>query len=85
MALPTEGGAQALEEIEPAQVGHLLIEDQEVGAPQLRANDAGALPALQGRPDVLAAVEGFAAVELDPRGFRSGSMNELLPDPVRYR
>ena len=24
-------------------------------------------------------------VELDPRGFRSGSMNELLPDPVRYR
>jgi uncharacterized protein len=24
-------------------------------------------------------------VEVDPRGFRSGSMNELLPDPVRYR
>ena len=28
---------------------------------------------------------GFARVEVDPRGFRSGSMNELLPDPVRYR
>ena len=28
---------------------------------------------------------GSTRVELDPRGFRSGSMNELLPDPVRYR
>src|SRR4051794_1491004 len=37
------------------------------------------------RPDLLAAVDGFQRVELDPRGFRSGSMNELLPDPVRYR
>ena len=36
-------------------------------------------------PDLLAAVADFARVEVDPRGFRSGSMNELLPDPVRYR
>ena len=28
---------------------------------------------------------GFGRVEVDPRGFRSGAMNELLPDPVRYR
>jgi uncharacterized protein len=41
--------------------------------------------ALTARPDVLASVAGFARVEVDPRGFRSGSMNELLPDPVRYR
>jgi uncharacterized protein len=37
---------------------------------------------------VLARVQeaaGFDRVELDPRGFRSGAMNELLPDPVRYR
>ena len=40
---------------------------------------------LVARPDLLAAVAGFASVEVDPRGFRSGSMNELLPDPVRYR
>ena len=40
---------------------------------------------LTARPDVLAAVAGFGRVEVDPRGFRSGSMNELLPDPVRYR
>jgi uncharacterized protein len=36
-------------------------------------------------PELLSAVCGFDRVELDPRGFRSGSMNELLPDPVRYR
>ena len=28
---------------------------------------------------------GFPEVEVDPRGFRSGAMNELLPDPARYR
>lgn len=38
-------------------------------------------------PDVLAAVRatGFAEAELDPRGFRSGAMNELLAEPKRYR
>ena len=34
-------------------------------------------------PDLLAAVDGFAAVTVDPRGFRSGSMNEALPDAYR--
>jgi uncharacterized protein len=47
--------------------------------------DAARVPELTGRPDLLAAVRGFARVEVDPRGFRSGSMNELLLDPVRYR
>jgi uncharacterized protein len=28
---------------------------------------------------------GFADVEVDPRGFRSGAMNELLAEPGRYR
>jgi uncharacterized protein len=28
---------------------------------------------------------GFASAEVDPRGFRSGSMNELLATPERYR
>jgi uncharacterized protein len=40
--------------------------------------DAAAVPLLAARPDVLAAVEGFTEVTVDPRGFRSGSMNELL-------
>jgi uncharacterized protein (TIGR00268 family) len=47
--------------------------------------DADLVTELAGRADVLAAVGGFDLVEVDPRGFRSGSMNELLPDPVRYR
>jgi uncharacterized protein len=47
--------------------------------------DASLVDELTGRPDLVAAVAGFARVEVDPRGFRSGSMNELLPDPVRYR
>ncbi len=34
--------------------------------------------AVAARPDLLAAVTGFDAVEVDPRGFRSGSMNEAL-------
>jgi uncharacterized protein len=46
--------------------------------------DAARVADLVGRPDLLAAVRGFDSVEVDPRGFRSGSMNELLPDPVRY-
>jgi uncharacterized protein len=40
--------------------------------------DADVVPALTARLDLLAVVEGFASVEVDPRGFRSGSMNELL-------
>jgi uncharacterized protein len=47
--------------------------------------DAALVPEVAGRPELLAAVAGFDRVEVDPRGFRSGSMNELLPDPVRYR
>jgi uncharacterized protein (TIGR00268 family) len=47
--------------------------------------DTALVGRLIGRADLLAAVAGFARVEVDPRGFRSGSMNELLPDPVRYR
>jgi len=38
-------------------------------------------------PEVTAAVRavGFDDVHVDPAGFRSGSMNELLPDPTRWR
>lgn len=39
------------------------------------------------RVEVVEAVldAGFEAVEIDPRGFRSGSMNERLPEPERFR
>lgn len=49
--------------------------------------DRSAVAAVTASVAVLAAVRaaGFPDVEVDPRGFRSGAMNELLPDPVRYR
>lgn len=50
--------------------------------------DRDALTALDGRADELAAAvaaAGFASTEIDPRGFRSGSMNELLSQPERFR
>lgn len=40
--------------------------------------DADLVDWLAARPDVLACVTGFDAVEVDPRGFRSGSMNDAL-------
>jgi uncharacterized protein len=33
----------------------------------------------------LVRAEGFEAAAVDPRGFRSGSMNERLQDPERFR
>ena len=49
--------------------------------------DADLVARVAGDPQTLAAVAaaGFAAVEVDERGFRSGSMNEMLADPARYR
>ena len=46
----------------------------------LRDRVAGHPPALDAVKDA-----GFATVEVDRRGFRSGSMNELLPQPGRFR
>ena len=43
--------------------------------------DAGLVPELT--DDVLGAVEGFARVTVEP--YRTGSMNELLAEPDRYR
>jgi pyridinium-3,5-biscarboxylic acid mononucleotide sulfurtransferase len=49
--------------------------------------DAAAVALVTGTPAVLAAVEqaGFARVEVDAVGFRSGAMNERLPDPEPFR
>jgi uncharacterized protein len=65
-------------------VRNLRVRD--LGADTARVEvDAALVDELTARPDLLVAVSGFGRVEVDPRGFRSGSMNELLPDPVRYR
>ncbi|CAI7977375.1 pyridinium-3,5-biscarboxylic acid mononucleotide sulfurtransferase [Frankia sp. Hr75.2] len=47
--------------------------------------DADHVAGLVARPDLVSVVveSGFAHAEVDPRGFRSGSMNELLPAPGR--
>ena len=42
--------------------------------------DAALVGDLLARPELLGVVEGFETVEVDPRGFRSGSMNEALAD-----
>ncbi|WP_138760803.1 ATP-dependent sacrificial sulfur transferase LarE [Modestobacter altitudinis] len=63
-------------------VRDLRVRDMGEGVAKVEV-DAALVPAVG--PELLAAVTGFDRVELDPRGFRSGAMNELLPGPVRYR
>ncbi len=89
--------AEGLARVEHAEAGlrvalgaaGLLVRDlrvRDLGDDTARVEiDAALVADLLARPDLLDAVAGFATVEVDPRGFRSGSMNELLPDPVRYR
>jgi uncharacterized protein len=45
--------------------------------------DPALVAELQARPELLEAVRGIGPVEVDPRGFRSGSLNELLRAPSR--
>jgi pyridinium-3,5-biscarboxylic acid mononucleotide sulfurtransferase len=49
--------------------------------------DAALVPLVRDSAEVAEAVRasGFAGVSVDERGFRSGSMNELLADPERHR
>lgn len=68
---------------------------QEAGHParNLRVRDLGELARVEVDRDLIAVAgqlldvvtdAGFATAEVDPLGFRSGSMNALLPDPTRY-
>jgi uncharacterized protein len=57
---------------------------RDLGAEVARVEvDAELVEVLAARPDLLAAVEGFDEVTVER--FRSGSMNELLAEPDRYR
>jgi uncharacterized protein len=61
----------------------------------LRVRDLGDVARLEVDQDLVGQVDagvldsiraaGFDEVEVDPRGFRSGGMNDLLPDPERWR
>jgi pyridinium-3,5-biscarboxylic acid mononucleotide sulfurtransferase len=64
-------------------VRNLRVRD--LGASARVEVDPALVPVLGKRPDLLAAVQGFGEVQLDPRGFRSGSMNELLAEPELFR
>lgn len=63
---------------------------RDLGADRARIELAAALvPTLTAeqarRLRAVVLAEGFAAAEVDPRGFRSGAMNELLAEPARFR
>lgn len=69
--------------------GDLRVRD--LGAGARVELDADRLRTVSASPEVAAAAveavrsAGFESVEVDPRGFRSGSMNELLGEPAIYR
>ena len=78
-----------LARVESAEAGlRTALADAGIAVRDLRVRDLGDVArvevdadraaTLAARPDLLAAVTGFDRVEVDPRGFRSGSMNELL-------
>ena len=57
---------------------------RDLGAAGARVEvDAELVAAVTARPDLLAAVRGFDRVTVDPRGFRSGSLNEALDPSYR--
>ncbi len=89
---------ERLARVESAENGiRAALGDAGIAVRDLRVRDLGdrarvevdhvAVAAVSASLQVRAAARaaGFAAVEVDPRGFRSGSMNELLPEPGRWR
>jgi pyridinium-3,5-biscarboxylic acid mononucleotide sulfurtransferase len=79
----------------------LLLARREIGARDLRVRDLGDTARIELDAAALAGLlqaggladaaidavraAGFAEVSIDPAGFRSGSMNELLAEPARFR
>jgi uncharacterized protein len=87
-----------LARVDQAEAGlRAALHDEGVHVTNLRVRDLGDTARIEIDKDlvdrvaeldtVLEAVlaAGFDTVEVDPRGFRSGSMNEMLTDPDRYR
>ena len=73
------------------------LEAAGITAANVRVRDLGEIARIEVDGDVVEQVRalpaamdavraaGFEAVVVDPQGFRSGSMNELLADPARFR
>lgn len=96
IAYGVEVTAQRLSRVERAETAlRLSLGSAGMTVRNLRVRDLGDRARVEVDPDLVArvqvapwlldVVEGFDAVELDPRGFRSGSMNELLVDADRWR
>jgi uncharacterized protein len=96
IAFGVEVTAGRLSRVEQAEAAlRAALADHGVEVRDLRVRDLGdrarvevdlaAVAAVAAVPGLLGAVQGFRSVELDPAGFRSGSMNELLPNPERWR
>ena len=96
IAYGIEVSPQRLARVERAEVG-LRSRLHAAGIPvrNLRVRDLGdrarvevdrdLVEVVTARPELLAELDEFDAVEVDPRGFRSGAMNELLAEPQRWR
>jgi pyridinium-3,5-biscarboxylic acid mononucleotide sulfurtransferase len=87
-----------LARVERAEVAlRAALADAGLAVENLRVRDLGEAARVEVDPGLVPVVTdlapaydavreaGFGAVEVDPRGFRSGSMNERLTDPERYR
>jgi pyridinium-3,5-biscarboxylic acid mononucleotide sulfurtransferase len=67
------------------RVGNLRVRD--LGDLASIEVDAKSVEAVTALPAVVeaAVAAGFSSARVDPKGFRSGAMNELLAEPERYR
>ncbi|MGH3489607.1 MAG: ATP-dependent sacrificial sulfur transferase LarE [Actinopolymorphaceae bacterium] len=66
-------------------VANLRVRDVgDTGRIEVDADHVEAVAALPAAHEAVLAA-GFETAEVDPNGFRSGSMNDLLPDPSRFR
>jgi len=98
VAFGVEVTSYRLSRVERAEVAvRSALDEAGIGVVNLRVRDLGERASIEIDADqvplalrfpsvVAAAVDaGFGRAEIDPKGFRSGSMNERLPEPARYR
>jgi len=85
----TEAGLRDLFSRHEVPVRNLRVRD--LGDQARVEVDPDLVPVILARPGLAAAVSdvareaGFGSAYVDPSGFRSGAMNELLDEPARYR
>jgi len=97
VAYGIEVSPHRLARVEAAEVAvRSVLAASGVGLRNLRVRDLGEVASIELDPEVIHQVDsptvveavraaGFERAEIDPKGFRSGSMNERLPDRERFR